>query len=91
MRGWIYGGAKQSKWTQVIYGRKSGFQNPIKQNYKHVKALQEILCVEGVEESCLHNVVAFVGLAVPKTAMPANVNWGVRSYSIVNRIHKIAS
>jgi len=76
MKGWIYGGADQARWTQVIYRHKSQFQNPIRQNYKHVKAVQELL---GIEAHQLHNVVVFVGSGVPKTAMPNGVVWGVRS------------
>lgn len=76
MKGWIFGSADQALWTQVIYRHKSQFQNPIRQNYKHVKAVQELL---GIEAHQLHSVVAFVGSGVPKTAMPIGVIWGVRS------------
>jgi restriction system protein len=76
MKGWIYGGADQPRWTQVIYGHKSQFQNPIRQNYKHVKAVQDLF---GLEAHQLHNVVVFVGSGIPKTAMPSKVVWGVRS------------
>lgn len=76
MKGWIFGGSDQARWTQVIYRHKSQFQNPIRQNYKHVKAVQDLL---GVEAHQLHNVVVFVGSCVPKTAMPDGVVWGVRS------------
>lgn len=76
MKGWIYGGADQALWTQVIYRRKFQFQNPIRQNYKHVKAVQELL---GIKAHQLHSVVVFVGSGVPKTAMPIGVVWGARS------------
>lgn len=66
MKGWIYGSADQAQWTQVIYRHKSKFQNPIRQNYKHVKAIQELL---DVEVHNLHSVVAFIGSGVPKTAL----------------------
>src|SRR6185503_2424889 len=29
-QGWIFGGPNQSQWTQVIYKKKSKFQNPIR-------------------------------------------------------------
>lgn len=76
MSGWIFGSSDQAKWTQVHYGRKTRFQNPMRQNYQHVKVVQEVL---GVELSALYNVVAFVGSAEPRTPMPANVVWGVKS------------
>ena len=41
-QGWIYGDPKQSQWTQVIYKKKSRFQNPIRQNYGHLKTLQSL-------------------------------------------------
>jgi len=41
--GWIFGHPDDPQWTQVIYTRKSRFQNPIRQNYGHVKALQAFL------------------------------------------------
>lgn len=45
-KGWIYGGATQKQWTQVLFGKKSQFQNPLHQNYKHTKALSEYLRVD---------------------------------------------
>jgi len=64
-KGWIFGDAHQKQWTQSLIGRgyssvKYQFQNPIHQNYKHVKAVQGFL---GVEPKALFNVVVFVGTA----------------------------
>lgn len=70
MKGWIFGSADQAVWTQVIFRRKSKFQNPIRQNYKHVKAVQELL---QIKSPMLHGVVGFVGSGIPKTAMPLGV------------------
>lgn len=39
-KGWIYGGEKSAQWTQNIYGKKSSFMNPIRQNFAHVKAIE---------------------------------------------------
>ena len=72
MSGWIFGGKKQARWTQVLRRRKSQFQNPIRQNYHHVKVVQELL---GLKLDQLENLVAFVGSAEPKTEMPPNVFW----------------
>ena len=50
--GWILGGEKQKNWTQIMFGKKNSFQNPLYQNYKHTKALSECLQVgEGVKDA----------------------------------------
>lgn len=72
MQGWIFGDANQAKWTQTIYGHKTRFQNPLRQNFKHVKAIQEAV---GVNLNCIHNLVVFAGSAEPRTLMPENVSW----------------
>lgn len=87
MKGWIFGGADQAQWTQVVYRRKSKFQNPTRQNYKHLKAVQELLCIEAHK---LHGIVAFVGSATPKTAMPLGVVWGVRSLADYVKSKRVA-
>src|SRR6056297_1392176 len=75
MTGWIFGSAEQRKWTQVQKRSKRSFQNPLRQNYSHLKAVQEIL---KVDQKVLHNIVVFTGTAEPKTAMPDNVAWGLQ-------------
>jgi predicted RNA-binding Zn-ribbon protein involved in translation (DUF1610 family) len=75
MSGWIFGGKTQARWTQVMRRHKSQFQNPLRQNYHHVKVVQDLL---GVRPDQLENLVAFVGSAEPKTEMPANVFWSRR-------------
>lgn len=42
-RGQIYGSTYSEEWTQNIYGKKTRFRNPLKQNYGHICALREIL------------------------------------------------
>lgn len=74
MSGWIFGGEQQAQWTQQIYRQRFKFQNPLRQNYKHLKALESAL---GVAPEHLHSVIAFVGGATLKTAMPANVTQGI--------------
>lgn len=69
-RGWIFGAARDKTWTQQIYRHRSTFQNPLRQNYKHVRALAQ---VAGVDRRALFPLVVFVGTAVIKTPMPANV------------------
>lgn len=72
MSGWIFGGKDQARWTQVMRRKKSQFQNPIRQNYHHVRVVQDLL---GIRLDQLENLVAFVGSAEPKTEMPYNVFW----------------
>lgn len=78
MSGWIFGSANQARWTQTLPRHKSQFQNPLRQNYKHVQVIREQL---GLSDQQVHNVVVFVGSAVPKTAMPGNVLWSNRELS----------
>ncbi|MFO7582006.1 NERD domain-containing protein [Guyparkeria sp.] len=73
MRGWIFGGERQPKWTQKIYRKTVLFQNPLRQNYKHVKALEALL---DLPEDAIHSVVVFTGDCRFKTPMPANVARG---------------
>lgn len=76
--GWIYGGEKQKTWTQNLFGKKSNFQNPLHQNYKHTKALSE--CLQ-VEHSKIHPIVFFIGDAELKSEFPPNVmSRGLSSY-----------
>lgn len=37
--GLIFGTERQAQWTQALGGRKHRFQNPLRQNYKHVQAV----------------------------------------------------
>lgn len=70
MSGWIFGGANQAQWTQVIFQEKQKFRNPLWQNYKHVRAVQELLDLDPWQ---VHNVVVFVGDCEFKTDMPPEV------------------
>lgn len=73
MDGWIFGSEKQPEWTQKFPRKSFRFQNPLRQNYKHVKAIEDLLqATPGV----VHSIVVFVGGAQAKTAMPANLFFG---------------
>jgi restriction system protein len=72
MKGWIFGSERQKIWTQQIYGHKTKFQNPLHQNYKHVKTLETAL---NLGSDKIISVIVFVGDATFKTAMPTNVNY----------------
>jgi hypothetical protein len=73
MKGWIFGNAKQRQWTQKIYRYSQKFQNPLHQNYKHVKTLQSLL---GLDDEQVCSLVVFVGDSTFKTEMPENVTQG---------------
>lgn len=73
MKGWIFGSAHQKTWTQKIYKHTSKFQNPLHQNYKHVKTLQALL---GLTDEQIHSLIIFVGNSTFKTPMPDNVSYG---------------
>ena len=70
LQGWIFGGEKQAQWTQKIYKNSFKFQNPLRQNFKHLKALENALQVPATS---IHSVVVFIGDSTFKTEMPPNV------------------
>ena len=73
-QGWIFGTEKQREWTQQVFRKRSRFQNPLRQNYKHIKTLQSLL---DIAPEHLHSVIAFVGDCEFKTEMPAHVTRGL--------------
>jgi len=68
--GWIFGNERDRYWTQVLYSKKNKFYNPLRQNYRHIKALAELLKVDG---NAIHSIVFFIGDIEFKTSMPFNV------------------
>lgn len=79
-KGWIFGNEKQRQWTQVIMGRKYKFQNPLRQNYLHIKTLSDLL---ELEMSYFHSMIAFIGECELKTRdeLPEHVlTSGMASY-----------
>ncbi len=84
MSGWIFGGEHQKEWTQQLFKHKFRFQNPLHQNYRHLRALEETL---GLPLTAFISVVTFVGDCEFKTPMPSNVFRGmsytryIRSYT----------
>ncbi|WP_340106136.1 nuclease-related domain-containing protein [Rhodohalobacter sp. 8-1] len=69
-KGWIFGSAHRSTWTQSIYGNNYTFQNPLKQTYRQTKILAGFL---DIEESAIHSVVYFAGDCTFKTKLPSNI------------------
>ena len=73
MTGWIFGSPNQKTWTQQIYKHKNKFQNPLRQNYKHVKTLASLL---SLEDNKFYSLIIFIGGSTFKTEMPENVTSG---------------
>ncbi|MGI9950640.1 NERD domain-containing protein [Vibrio hyugaensis] len=86
MKGWIFGSARQKQWTQKIYRHSSKFQNPLHQNYKHIKALETLL---GCSEEHLHSVIVFIGDSTFKTEMPPNVTYAQGSIRYIQQFNEI--
>jgi restriction system protein len=56
--GLIFGQANEGQWTQAMGRTKNRFQNPLRQNFKHVKFLSQKL---EVKESAIVPLVVFIG------------------------------
>ncbi len=74
MKGWICGDERQKQWTQQNFKQKHQFQNPLHQNHRHIKALEEIL---ELPFSAFVSIIVFVGDCKFKTAVPPNVFLGM--------------
>lgn len=71
-KGWIFGSERQKTWTQKIYKKSFKFQNPLHQNYKHQKVLEQVLS-DIVDPTLIHSIVVFMPDCEFKTEMPMNV------------------
>lgn len=70
-KGWIYGDEKSKTWTQVTFHVKNQFQNPLRQNYRHIKVLQELL--DFLPKEQIHSIVVFTGDGVFRSELPKKV------------------
>lgn len=70
--GWIFGSEHQPQWTQKFFKKSYKFQNPLRQNYKHMKAIENLT---GLTAEQMFSVIVFVGGSTFKTAMPENVTF----------------
>lgn len=70
-KGWIFANSKQANWTQVLFNSKFRFQNPIHQNFRHVRAVQDLL--DFLPPETIRSVVVFTGDAGFKTDVPPGV------------------
>ena len=71
-KGWIFGSERQKLWTQKIFKKSYKFQNPLHQNYKHQKVLEQVLA-DIITPEYLHSIVVFMPDCEFKTDMPINV------------------
>ncbi|WP_434637081.1 NERD domain-containing protein [Sulfurimonas sp. NW7] len=85
-KGWIFGNEHSKTWTQSIYGKKNTFQNPLHQNYKHLKTLQKLL---SLKEDKIFSVIVFVGEATFKTDMPKNVVYPLGLLKFIKSHHTV--
>jgi len=60
--GWIFANDADRLWTSVHYREKYRFQNPLRQNFRHVLAVEDV-----------HSIVVFSGTAEFKTGIPDGV------------------
>ena len=75
-KGMISGGEYSETWTNHLNGKKYTFRNPIKQNYGHVKALEQLL---GLTDKCFIPIVVF----------SLNANVKVKSSNLVIHTNKL--
>ena len=72
MKGRIFGCKDDKEWTLQIDSHKHKFQNPLRQNDRHAKVLEEIL---GLMPNRIFSIIVFVGDSKFKTVMPENVTY----------------
>lgn len=57
-KGWIFGNANQEQWTQIIFRYKKRFYNPLRQNFAHIKAIEDLLGQQRLKKPII-SLVAF--------------------------------
>jgi hypothetical protein len=70
LSGWIFGSEWDSHWTQSFGHFRIEFQNPLRQNHAHLRALRALL---GLRATKFHSLVVFTGKSEFKREMPLNV------------------
>lgn len=69
--GWLFGDEHARQWTQVLYGQKRKFQNPLHQNHRHVRAIR--CWLDFIPPQQIHAVVVFAGEGRFKSGIPPGV------------------
>jgi len=80
LEGWIFGNEHNKMWTQSLYGNNYKFINPLRQNYKHIKMLEEIL---GLNREKFESIIVFTEYGEFKTDMPYNVIYSTQLVKFV--------
>jgi hypothetical protein len=70
-RGWIFANATHETWTQVLFRLRFKFQNPMFQNKRHIRAVQDLL--DFLPLDAIRSVIVFTGEAEFKTDIPQGV------------------
>jgi hypothetical protein len=72
-KGWIFGTKDQEQWTQSLAGgnNKYPFQNPIHQNWSHIRSLEKL--IPFINISSFQNIVVFTDSSEFKTEPIENV------------------
>lgn len=70
-KGWIFANSNHARWTQVLFNWKFRFQNPIVQNLRHVRAVQQQL--DFLSPGVVKSIVVFTGDAQFRTPVPTGV------------------
>lgn len=92
--GWIFGDENSQKWCQSLYGKYSGkqknfFYNPIKQNYYHIKALEQILKKNGIKVP-LWNIIVFPeDCEIKKMGVYSKNTFVVKADNLSNTVAKL--
>lgn len=82
-QGWIVGSENADNWQQIIYNKKNFFRNPIKQNYGHIKAIEENLKVNNKIEYI--SIIVFMNRCDLKVKTTTPV---VYVYDLLKEIYK---
>jgi restriction system protein len=86
--GIIIGNPDDANWMQVTWSGPRQFQNPLRQNYRHIRALSAFL---SLPESNFIPVVFFVGLCRLEGPMPGNVlSSGLHGYIRGHTAHRLS-
>lgn len=81
-KGWIIGSEYADQWTKNMYGKKYAFRNPIKQNYGHVKGLENFL---GLPFEVFVPIVAFSSGAELKVNVRSHVIYMANLIQVIQR------
>jgi Nuclease-related domain len=69
--GWIFAYPAATTWIHTLPGRKYSFQNPVRQNFRHICAVRTLL--DFLPPDAVRSIVVFSGRAEFKTRVPDEV------------------